>query len=290
VTGSRLAVAAALLLILAARPSPGGPPPQVQWHPASPRVGDALVVRVRDTSPPARIAGDLGGVPLAFSRHGDDHLAITGVDLDVRSGSRAWRIEIHRPGSTVTLTGQLTVGERTFAIQRLTLPPGMVDLDPQTERRALSETERLRTAYRTFTAARLWGGRFIRPVDGQEPGSGFGARRVINGQPRSAHSGVDYAAPTGTPVLAANSGRVTLVAEFFFPGRLVILDHGFGLHTLYFHLDRALAVEGQDVRRGDVIGTVGATGRATGPHLHFGAQIGEARVDPEVLLTLELPD
>jgi murein DD-endopeptidase MepM/ murein hydrolase activator NlpD len=166
----------------------------------------------------------------------------------------------------------------------------MVELDPETERRALAEGDRLRALYRTITPERLWRGRFTRPVGGEEPGSGFGARRVINGLPRAPHSGVDYSAPAGTPVLTANAGRVALVAEFFFPGRLAIVDHGLGLYTLYFHLDSVSVWEGQAVERGDVIGTVGATGRATGPHLHFGAQIGEARVDPEVLLALDLPD
>jgi len=83
---------------------------------------------------------------------------------------------------------------------------------------------------------------------------------------------------------------VVMVAEFFFPGRLVILDHGLGLYTLYFHLDRVGVLEGQTVERGEIIATVGATGRATGPHLHFGAQIGEARIDPEALLSLDLPE
>jgi murein DD-endopeptidase MepM/ murein hydrolase activator NlpD len=189
-----------------------------------------------------------------------------------------------------TLAGSFAVAPRQFTVQKLTLPKGMVDLDPETERRALAEGEQLRALYRTLTPERLWRGRFLRPLAGDEPGSGFGSRRIINGQPRAPHTGVDYAAPTGTPVLAANAGRVALVAEFFFPGRLAVLDHGLGLHTLYFHLDRVSVQEGQIVDRGEAIGTVGATGRATGPHLHFGAQIGAARVDPEVLLALDIRD
>jgi len=127
-------------------------------------------------------------------------------------------------------------------------------------------------------------------VAGTAPGTGFGARRVINGQPRAPHGGIDYSAPKGTPVVAANTGRVALVAEFFFPGRLVVLDHGLGLYTLYFHLDTVLASEGERIERGQALGTVGASGRATGPHLHFGAQVGAARVDPAALLGLELID
>ena len=100
------------------------------------------------------------------------------------------------------------------------------------------------------------------------------------------HSGADYAAGLGTPVVASNRGRVALVGDFFFAGRLVVLDHGLGLYTLYFHLDRVDVAEGAVVERGQPIGTVGATGRATGPHLHWGAVLRQARVDPSGLLSL----
>jgi murein DD-endopeptidase MepM/ murein hydrolase activator NlpD len=184
----------------------------------------------------------------------------------------------------------LRVVLRQFPVQRLTLPPSLVDLDPDTERRAIAESERLRTLYRTISGERLWRGAFTRPVAGEAPGTGFGARRIINGRPRMPHSGIDFAAPAGTPVVAANAGRVALVAEFFFPGRLVVIDHGLGLYTLYFHLQSIGVAEGEVVGRGQPIGTVGATGRATGPHLHFGAQVGAARIDPAVLLRLGVSD
>src|SRR4030095_9774187 len=106
------------------------------------------------------------------------------------------------------------------------------------------------------------------PVAGTQVPTGFGARRIINGQPRAPHAGADYAADRGTPVVAAHRGRVALVADFFFPGRLVALDHGLGLYTLYFHLDTVVVTDGELVDRGQTVGTVGSTGRATGPHLH----------------------
>jgi murein DD-endopeptidase MepM/ murein hydrolase activator NlpD len=254
-------------------------------------VGDVAVVEVREAGPGSAITGVLGQVPLAFSAHGDGHVAIVGLDLDGPPGVLPWKIDLQRPGQPPrTLAGRLAVAARTFSVQRLTLPRAMVELDPETERRALAEGDRLRALYRTITPERLWRGRFIRPIGGEEPGSGFGARRIINGLSRAPHSGIDYSAPTGAPVFAANRGRVALVAEFFFPGRLAIVDHGLGLYTLYFHLDRVEVRSGQMVERGDVVGAVGATGRATGPHLHFGAQVGGARVDPEVLLALDLPE
>ncbi len=280
--------------------APVTPAPLVEWHPSAPRVGDVLIIEVSAPGPHSMVTGTLGGVPLTFFPYAEPtnrardfgwprHAAVVGLDVDSTTGSRDWHIEIRdREGPPHRLAGQLTVAARSFAVQRLTLPSGMVDLDPDTERRANVEAERLRTIYRTVTPERLWRGRFVKPVSGDEPGTGFGARRIINGQPRAPHTGVDYAAPTGAPVFAANGGRIALVAEFFFPGRLAIIDHGLGLHTLYFHLDSVRVTEGQVVERGQDIGTVGATGRATGPHLHFGVQIGAARVDPVTLLALDL--
>jgi len=166
----------------------------------------------------------------------------------------------------------------------------MADPDPETERRAEAEGRQLQMLYRTISPERLWRGAFVRPVAGTEAPSGFGARRIINGKARAPHGGADYSVARGTPVVAANAGRVALVAEYFFPGRLIAVDHGLGLHTLYFHLDTVAVAEGDRVDRGQTLGTVGATGRATGPHLHFGAQLGGARIDPAALLALRLTD
>jgi murein DD-endopeptidase MepM/ murein hydrolase activator NlpD len=237
------------------------------------------------------VEGSVQGRPLRFFPYADGHAAIVGFDLDIKPGPLAWRLAVLPPGrAPQTAQGRLQLRRRDFPVQRLTLPSGLVDLDPETERRALSEGEQLRTLYASVTPERLWRGRFVSPVGSGEPGTGFGARRIINGQPRTPHAGADYSAPLGTPVVAVNDGRVALVAEYFFPGRLVVLDHGLGLYTLYFHLDETKVVEGERVGRGQSIGTVGATGRATGPHLHFGVQVGPARVDPATLLELTVRD
>jgi murein DD-endopeptidase MepM/ murein hydrolase activator NlpD len=160
----------------------------------------------------------------------------------------------------------------------------------EAEKRAAAEAARLRALYQTVSPERLWYGPFTRPVAGEDPGKGFGARRIINGKPRMPHSGVDFGAERGTPVVATNRGRVALVGDFFFAGRLVVLDHGLGLYTLYFHLDRVDIPEGSVVERGEQIGAVGATGRATGPHLHWAAQLGLSRVDPLTLLSVSVSD
>jgi len=197
---------------------------------------------------------------------------------------------VDRGASALSASGTIRLKARKFPIQRLTLPKAMVELDAPTLARVEEESSRLKTLYATITPERLWRGRFTRPVAGTEDGTGFGARRIINGLRRSPHAGADYSADAGTPVVAANSGKVALVGDMFFPGRLVVLDHGLGLFTLYFHLERADVREGERVERGQPIGTVGATGRATGPHLHFAAHLRQARVDPALLLSLPLSD
>jgi murein DD-endopeptidase MepM/ murein hydrolase activator NlpD len=291
VTARPLLIALALGGLLPIVPVSGAERLQVTWHPARPHPGDVAWVHVRGVTDTTTIEGTLGDRPLAFFPYADGQAAVVGIDLEAKAGPHPWRLAVLRPGREArTLSGRLALRRRDFAVQRLTLPPAMVDLDPETERRAVAEGDRLRTLYRTITPQRLWRGRFVRPVAGTEPGTGFGARRIINGKPRAPHSGIDFAAERGTPVVAVNSGRVALVADYFFPGRLVIVDHGLGLYTLYFHLDSVIVTDGESVDRGQPIGTVGATGRATGPHLHFGAQVGAARIDPAALLSLDLGD
>jgi murein DD-endopeptidase MepM/ murein hydrolase activator NlpD len=292
VTRTRLALAAVVvLLLIPIPPALAAERPSVTWHPAKLHPGDVAWVLVQGVAEGTSIEGSLGVRSLLFFPYASGQAAVVGVDLETKPGPQGWQLALLEPGREPRrLSGKLTVNRRDFSVQRLTLPSTMVDLDPETERRAVSEGDRLRTLYRTITPERLWRGRWTRPVAGPEPGTGFGSRRIINGQPRSPHTGIDFSAPRGTPVVAANSGRVALLGDYFFPGRLVALDHGLGLYTLYFHLDTVAVADGERVERGQTIGTVGSTGRATGPHLHFGAQAGVARVDPASLLGLDVHD
>lgn len=264
---------------------------RVSWLPSSPRAGDVAVLSVQGPADGASVDGGVGGRPVTFFRDAHGYAALVGFDLELIAGHEAWWVTVREPERPPRhARGRVRVRGREFPVQRLTLPDGMVDLDPETERRALAEATVLQTLYRTITPERLWRGSFLRPIGGEEPGSGFGARRIINNQPRAPHTGTDYAAPRGAPVVSVNDGRVALVAEYFFPGRLVAVDHGLGLYTLYFHLDEVRVEIGQRVARGQPIGSVGSTGRATGPHLHFGVQLGAARVDPDRLLSLPALD
>ncbi len=272
-----VALASVLLAHSPAAPAPAAPALQVRLVPPTARQGDAVLVFVAGTRGARDVEGSLGGHHLAFFPYGAEYAALTGVDLETKPGRLPWRIGLVDSAGTPRK-------------QRLTLPGEMVNLDPEAERRAANEAIRMRTLYDTVTPERLWRGSFTRPVASRKPGEGFGSRRIINGQPRMPHSGIDYSADRGTPVVASNRGRVALLGEFFFAGRLVALDHGLGLYTLYFHLDGVSVTEGQIVERGQTVGTVGTTGRSTGPHLHFAAQLGRARINPPELFALPVRD
>jgi len=201
------------------------------------------------------------------------------VDLLRRSGA----LELARGRSGRREVTTVQVGKFDYPTQTLTLPRRMVELSPEDLARVERENREM---------ARLWTREGPRrfslplgaPLDPLPPGGRFGHRRMINGRLRSPHGGVDYSAAAGAPVLAAADGTVAMVADQFFGGNAVFVDHGDGLVTMCMHMSRVDVHEGQPVRRGERVGAVGSTGRATGPHLHFGVRWRGARVDPALLL------
>jgi murein DD-endopeptidase MepM/ murein hydrolase activator NlpD len=210
-----------------------------------------------------------------------------GVDLEQPPGPLPITVE------AVSLTGRplrngavLEVAEGRYPVQRLTLPRAFTELDAATLLRVAQEKARLDSLWERVTSARPRQALFRPPLEGAGPGGGFGQRRIINGDPRAPHGGVDYPAPAGAPVLAANAGSVVLAEEHFFGGKSVVVDHGWGLYTIYLHLAEVLVDVGRGVERGEVIGRVGSTGRSTGPHLHWGVRLFGARIDPQELLRL----
>ena len=168
-------------------------------------------------------------------------------------------------------------------VQELALPTGMVDLTEKRVRQVRSDNRSLGDSLATRTRERFWREPFLVPVQGRIS-TRFGMGRVLNGKPRSPHSGVDIAAKSGVPIKASNGGKVLLAYDFYLSGKTVVVDHGWGLCTVYAHMDRIGVREGQMVDRGQSLGTVGTTGRTTGPHLHFGAFIRGVKVDPMKLI------
>jgi len=207
-------------------------------------------------------------------------MALVGVDLDRASGR--YTIEV-TTATGPALRADLDVEARTFPEERLTVPKVFTEPDPATLERIAREARLLGALWEQSSPLPYWRGPFVRPTEGPA-GSPFGLRRFFNGEPRSPHAGIDFRAPEGSPVRASNRGRVVLARELFFTGNTIVVDHGCGLFTLYVHLSKVDVARGSVVERGQRIGAVGMTGRATGPHLHFAARIGEARIDPEAIL------
>ena len=224
---------------------------------------------------------------MPFVRRGDVWQATIGVDLDVVPGEHAAPIALRfADGRTAEREQTLEVARVDFPTTALTVEPRYVELDPADQARADRESIEIAAIYATLTPEAYWSEPFIVPIPGASDGRNFGHRRVFNGQPRAPHSGADLRAGTGTPIHASNRGRVALAKELFFSGNAVFLDHGLGLYSVYLHLSDIGVEPGQIVERGDVIGLAGATGRVTGPHLHWGARVLDARVDPFSLLRL----
>jgi murein DD-endopeptidase MepM/ murein hydrolase activator NlpD len=209
--------------------------------------------------------------------------AITGIDLNVEPG--VYPLALIANGNE--LNREVIVAKKKYPVQRLTLPEDMVVLSPENEARTEREQRKM-SAIWPVDSLRVWNGRFVDPLPGKPIGTPFGVRRVINDIPKNPHSGVDITADEGEPVKAPNDGVVILVDDQFYSGNSVVLDHGQGIYTMFFHLSKATVKYGQAVRKGDVIALVGSTGRSTGAHLHWGARVQGAKVDPLELIKLKL--
>lgn len=270
----------------------------------------ALEVNLRSRSPapgePVRLVVD-SPVPLAslsatfldreiFMVHAEDGAAGPGetpperwsgwamIGLDREPGMAAVEVEgLATDGRPAAGTRAVTILRKVFPTEDLKVAPRYVTPPPEVRERLDRERTLLARLYETRTALPPQVGTFIRPVPG-EATSVFGTRRFFNGEPRSPHPGLDLKADAGTPVRASGPGNVLVARDLYYSGHTVIIDHGGGLFTLYAHLSRIDVEEGRNVVRGEVIAASGATGRVTGPHLHWGAKIGDEPFDPTALL------
>ncbi len=236
------------------------------------------------------------GAVVRWPGEGVERCGMAGGKWDPHDGTCWYAIDLLTPAGMLELgrwrggrleSRRVRVVDYPYPVQHITLADeSQVDL-------SAADLERVQRENQLIGA--LWSRRgparfrlpLAAPLAELPAGGRFGARRFFNGQPRSPHSGADYAAAGGTPVLAAADGVVALAGDFFFSGRSLFLDHGDGLITMYFHLSETAVEQGGEVRRGETIGRVGHSGRATGPHLHFAARWRGARVDPALLLAPE---
>ncbi|MDH4219894.1 MAG: M23 family metallopeptidase [Candidatus Aminicenantes bacterium] len=213
-------------------------------------------------------------------------LAFVGLDLGIKPGTYTIDISVlFDDGIYQNISREILVLDKPFPLRKLWVEQEYVTPPPEEMERIRIESELLREIYNIFSPHWLGEGNFIIPSAG-EVMPNFGERRIFNNQPRSSHSGVDISSPYGSPVRASNSGRIVLANNLYFAGKTVIIDHGLGVFTLYCHFSKITAKRGEWIKKGDVIGEVGVTGRVTGPHLHWGVRIFGNRVDPFSLVSL----
>lgn len=241
----------------------------------SPRPGGIAVIDLgpADAAPPAVRYGDK---PVLVTKERERWYAVLGIPLDTTPGTLA--IDVGGSDKVFDVSAYTYDEQRLTVKNRSYVTPDQAQLD-----RIGRERKTLDAALNRFRDVAVDDMALIAPVDGRRSSS-FGLRRYFNDQPRSPHKGMDIAAGTGTPIAAPLDGIVTVTGDFFFNGNTVIVDHGQGFVTMYCHLSEIAVEDGDSVSTGDTIGLVGATGRVTGPHLHFGTYLNGTAVDPAILI------
>jgi Peptidase family M23 len=244
-----------------------------QWNPRPVFVGAPVLFTSKTFSGPATWLGRT----IEFRPDGDFFSALGGVSLN------------QAPGSYPLIFGgeraEVTVTDHAYPTSKITVPEKFVAPPKEIQAQIDAEVAIKQKVFKSSPPERLWQGPFVSPADTRYTSS-FGARRVYNGKTRSVHQGLDYSASMGTPVRAANSGRVVIARPMYFEGGLVVIDHGESIFTLYMHLAEFLVKEGAAVEKGAPIAKSGSSGRVTGPHLHFGVRWQDLYLEPSTLLGL----
>lgn len=254
---------------------------QAEVRPSEIKQGDAFVIRV--TGALEKPYGSLSDKPLHFNKSGDGcYIAFGAVDMEALPGEYAIRLRIVEDRRELNLR----VRKGSFETISLTLPEDKVSLSHENLKRAEVEAEKLMALWQA-TSDRLWEGNFIMPLE-NAMSTPFGAKRIINKKKKSLHRGLDIKGREGESVKSSNTGRIILAEDLFFGGNTVIIDHGQGIFTIYMHLSGFNARSGDIVTKGDIIGYVGSSGRASGPHLHFGVRVFDVSANPISFLMLPL--
>jgi murein DD-endopeptidase MepM/ murein hydrolase activator NlpD len=257
--------------------------------PAVVAAGSPELVRVV-AADAASVDGDWLGRKLEFfrGRDGRTWFALAGVDVEAPAGPSTLSITIRLASGTFRdLTRTVEIHPAHYRTESLSVAPGFVEPGPEALKQIEAEAQLKAKVFAVSAPQPLWAGSFHAPV-AAPPTDSFGTRRMFNGKLASIHKGMDYRASTGTPVRAGNSGMVVLARPLYYEGNCVVIDHGLGLFTLSMHLSRIDVEEGQRVMKGGRIGLSGATGRVTGPHLHWAVRWQGAYLDPAKLLRLDL--
>lgn len=261
---------------------------QITLTPALVEVGSPELIRV-DAGDATSVDGEWQARKLEFFRGQDGRtwFALAGVDVESQTGPSTLKITTHGADGVKELSRNVDVHTAHYRTGSLTVAPGFVEPDPEAMKRIDAESQLKAKVFASGSREPLWHGSFVAPVKAQATDS-FGTRRMFNGKLASIHKGADFRAAKGTVVRASNSGVVVLARPLYFEGNCVIIDHGMGLYTLSMHFSRIDVHEGQRVVAGDPLGLSGATGRVTGPHLHWAVRWQGAYLDPMKLLRLNL--
>jgi len=256
---------------------------RVEISPKVIRQGDAFLVRVTGRNSPAVPTATVATKKIQFSKCGEGcFIGIGAVGIDAKTGDYPVRVTAGKTKKTM----KLIVKKASVQTLALSLPEGKVTLSPADLEIVKEENIMLESRFLTVSE-RQWEGVFRIPAD-NEISTAFGTKRIMNKTWTSIHRGVDIRGSEGDEVRASNNGTVVLARELFFGGNTIILDHGQGIYTLYMHLSQMNVRPGDPVAKGDIIGLLGSTGRATGPHLHFGVKVSNVSVNPLSLLKLDL--
>jgi murein DD-endopeptidase MepM/ murein hydrolase activator NlpD len=221
----------------------------------------------------------------AFAVNTQTWRVLVAIDLDTALRTYPVEVEAATASGVLHATQSLTVVARPFRTRRLTVDPAFVNPPAAVLDRIARETAELNELWSQGVPTKLWTRPFVRPVP-DEANSAFGTRSILNGEARSPHSGADFNSAAGTPIESPNTGRVVLAGDRYYTGNTVMIDHGLSVFSLFAHLSEIQVQVGDMVAPGQVIGKVGATGRVTGPHLHWSVRINGARVDPLSLLSV----
>lgn len=246
--------------------------------------GDVILLNIKageETTP--RVIWMGKEISLVFNRSRGEWQGFLASDLNQKPGN--YEAVVQTGSSGLERRINIHINEKDYGVRRLTLPKDKVELSAEALKRVKAEAAVVSALWKAKDTVPEWRGIFLMPVDGEVVGI-FGKRSVINGMERSPHTGVDLSGNAGEPIKAVNNGKVILIADHFFTGNTVFLDHGGGIITMYCHLQKVLVKEGDRMDKGQVLGLVGATGRATGPHLHWGMRVNGARVNPLTLINL----
>lgn len=262
--------------------------PTVTLTPAVVAAGSPELVRVVAPGATA-VDGEWMGHPLQFfrGRDGREWFALAGVDVEVAVGASNLKIGVKGGGAARELNQAVEIHEAHYRTGTLSVAPQFVEPGPEAMKEIQAEIALKEKVFTASAAEPLWSGDFRAPVAAAATDS-FGTRRTFNGKLASVHKGMDFRAHMGTPVHAGNDGVVVLARKLYFEGNCVAIDHGMGLYTISMHLSRIDVREGERVAKGQRLGLSGATGRVTGPHLHWAVRWHDAYLDPAKLLRMDL--